>query len=133
MGYDVASELLAEIKKASSLIEAGDAPIDAVERAINEVMKAHGRPGLASDGFDGSERADAIGLCVTKHMLDRPKDDGNAPDYTPSSGEIDEAIRCKKAITKLFRTGELNHLDGAERKSLTSFSLGGSNFIFPRK
>jgi hypothetical protein len=100
------------IETAKSQFEAlvTNARIDQIEQSVNELFRKVGRPGLSHyDGGDGTaERADAIGLCMTKHMLDRPKDDGVAPDYAPSSGEIDEALRCKKAIVKLFRTGELS-------------------------
>jgi HK97 family phage major capsid protein len=130
------AELVAEFKAASAAIEACDSRfdrrLDGFEANLNDLMRRAGRPGAQGDGDGGDERKDAIGLCLTKHMLDRPKDNGLAPGYAPSSAEIDEALRCKKALVKLFRTGELNHLDGAERKSLTSFSLGaGSNFILP--
>jgi HK97 family phage major capsid protein len=132
MGYDNLGDLAAEIRKASTLLERGDARIDGIEASVNELFRKVGRPAFNyHGGDDGDERKDAIGLCLTKHLLDRPKDDGVAPNYTPGSGEIDEALRCKKAIVKLFRTGELGHLDQAERKSLRSFSLGGSNFILP--
>jgi hypothetical protein len=42
------------------------------------------RPGFGGDR-DGevSERKDAAGLCILKHNLSIPKNDGHAPEYAP--------------------------------------------------
>jgi hypothetical protein len=62
-------------------------------------------------------------MCKTRRALNTPKiDAGISDDYTPASNEIDDALLARKAIKKVFRTGEAR-LDHLEKKSLSSFSL----------
>ncbi len=68
---------------------------------------------------------------MVKHNLTVPKDNGRAPSYVPTTGEIDEAVTVRKAIRAVFRTGDTSMLGPSERKSLSSFSFGANNFILP--
>jgi hypothetical protein len=126
--------LITEMKSTRAMISeragVADRRFDQIEASVDELYKRTGRPGgeSYSAGRD-AERRDAVGLCLTKHMLTVPKDDGIAPDYEPSSMEIEEALVARKALEKLFRTGELNNLDVNDRKALTSFTFGGNSFI----
>jgi hypothetical protein len=60
------------------------------------------RPGVEMS-IDISERKSAAGLCVTRHNLTIPKNDGSRADYVPASSEIDEAMLARKAVRSLFR------------------------------
>jgi hypothetical protein len=61
-----------------------------------------------------------------------PRDDAGSPSYEPSPSEISEAQVARKALAKLFRVGDSNRLaDPMEKKSLSSFTFGSSEFIPP--
>lgn len=62
-------------------------------------------------------------MCVIKHALTVPKDDGIRTEYVPDSGAIDEALAARRAFKKMLRHGDPNRLDNLERKSLSAFSF----------
>jgi HK97 family phage major capsid protein len=127
-------ELLREIKAARTGIEARDGKtakrVEELERAINELFARQGRPG--GDGFGelGGERKDARQWLIEKHALDRPRDDGLAPFWEPSSAEIDGALVARKALEKFFRSGDARKLDHLETKALSSFTMN-EGWILP--
>src|SRR5262245_23287311 len=130
---ELTTELVEEIRRARDGLDRGDARtnsrIDKLETSLNAVLLRTNRPGREPVDDDVAERADARGLCIIKHALTIPKNDGNTAEYTPSASEIDEALLAKKAIRSLFRHGDPNRLPLEFRKSLTSFSLGANSFI----
>jgi HK97 family phage major capsid protein len=128
MGYD---DLAAEIRKASQILERGDARIDAIEGAVNALLLKAGRPGYSGDYGDGSDRADAADWCAIRKQLQQPKDDGLQPDWRPTSDEIAGAQTAKKALSKLWRHADFAKLDHVEQKSLSAFSLGNSGWLLP--
>jgi hypothetical protein len=137
MGYEDGNlaELVREVRKASLSFETGDrktgARIDEIERLVNQLMVKSNRPGSSSwqtSDDELAERKSAAEMCVIKHNLTVPKNDGNSAEYVPSSGEIDEAITARKALKVLFRHGDPARLEQTFRKSLTSFSFSGNSF-----
>src|SRR5262245_8838857 len=130
---ELTTELVEEIRRARDGLDRGDARtnsrIDKLETSLNAVLLRTNRPGREPVDDDVAERADARGLCIIKHALTIPKNDGNTAEYSPGPSEIDEALLAKKAITSLFRHGDPNRLPLEFRKSLTSFSLGANSFI----
>jgi HK97 family phage major capsid protein len=100
-----------------------------VETSLNDLYKKLQRPGRGNDPTDDDEHKCARDLCVLKHELDRPKNDGTTPDFIPSHDEVSTAISAHRAMRKLLRHGNLERLDQLERKSLTSFSFGSNQFI----
>jgi HK97 family phage major capsid protein len=137
MGLEI-PQLIKEIKEARQAVEGRDAKMAQrfaeIEKSVNDLFVRVGRPGGGESlggyaGDAGLERKDAIGLCLTKHMLAVPKVDGVQPEYVPTSGEIDEALTAKKAISKLFRHADLGRLEQIERKSLSAFNFGNNGFI----
>jgi HK97 family phage major capsid protein len=129
------AELVAEIKTASTAIANGDSAVqkrvDKHEEAINELFKKTSRPGAewAVDDDATFARKSAVEMCKVRRALNTPKiDAGISDDYTPTSNEIDDALLARKAIKKVFRTGEAR-LDHLERKSLSAFSFGSNGFL----
>lgn len=135
MGYESGNitELFAEMKAVSANLRDGDAAmngrIDGLAKSIDELYRRTGRPGFAGERNDGDERKGAAELCILKHQLDSPSD---VKAYAPSSGEIDAALTYGKALKAILRHGDALRLEAGEfRKSLTQFSLGGSDFLVP--
>jgi hypothetical protein len=98
-GIREVSENLEGIPHRLAAIEASAAANTA---SINELYKMARRPGMEISN-DISERKSAAGLCVTRHNLTIPKNDGSRADYVPASSEIDEAVLARKAVRSLFR------------------------------
>jgi hypothetical protein len=86
MSYEGLGSLVAEIKQVSANIADGDARtnqrIDELTQSVNELYRTQGRPGseITKDD-DSAERKDARELCILKHDLDVPKNEGNRPAY----------------------------------------------------
>jgi hypothetical protein len=85
--------------------------IDGLERTLNDHALRLGRPGAEGVGGSLEERKDLAAWCELKWALDRPRDDGCAPWYAPSSAELDNAAVAKKALEKFFRSGDERRLD----------------------
>jgi hypothetical protein len=102
-----------------------DARLDEITKSIDELYRRTGRPGGERADDDATfARKDAREMCIVKHELAVPKNDGHAPAYQPSASEIDEAMLARKAMRSLRRHGNVDRLDQLERKSLTSFAFG---------
>jgi HK97 family phage major capsid protein len=133
MGMELV-DVLKEIRAASENMTKADSAaaqrFDAIETSINDLFKRLARPGSEGGGHD-TERKEAIEYCVLKHDIAAPKVETGQPIYVPSPAEIDEAIIARKAITSLFRTGNVERLDPSERKGLTSFAFGANQFVLP--
>jgi HK97 family phage major capsid protein len=132
MGYEV-SDLIDEIKKASQILERGDARIDAIEASVNDLFKRVGRPALSySAGADADfERKSATEMCMIRHAERVPKVDGIEKAYFPSSSEIDEALAARRAFSHVIRHGSPAKLDAFEAKSLSAFSFGQTGMMLP--
>ncbi|WP_027520549.1 hypothetical protein [Bradyrhizobium sp. Ec3.3] len=139
MGIENLGDLIAELKAAradlansgginSKKFEEIDAKFGGLEHALNNMFRRFGRPS-ATHHEDGDERRHATDLCILKHDLNQPKNDGTGPLYIPSPVEVDEALNANKAMRKLFRHGNINNIDTTERKSLTSFAFGTNSYI----
>jgi hypothetical protein len=77
-------DLVAEVRKMSEGLEQGDAKtnlrIQEIEKCVNDLVRRVSRPGFNGERADEvSERADARALCITKHALQVPKNDGVGP------------------------------------------------------
>ena len=109
----------AELKISAANLEG---KFGSLESSVNELWWKANRPGFDGGGDRGAdlERKDARELCVLKHELEVPKNDGHAPAYEPSSVEIDAALIHRKALKNLFRHGDPARLDQLERKSLAN-------------
>ncbi len=131
MGGENFADLIAEVQATRDALASGDTERDRtikqIKADVDRLTLKVNRPGMETVG-DDAERKSAIGLCLNRHNLRIPKNDG-AADYEPSPGEVDEAITTRKAIRKLFRHGDSGKLDHLERKSLSSFSFGSSGFF----
>jgi HK97 family phage major capsid protein len=132
MGYEL-SDLAAEIRKASQILERGDARIDAIEASVNELFRKVGRPGLSYSGGNDAdfERKSAIEMCRTRYNERVPRDDGITKEYSPSSSEIDEAMAARRAFSHVVRFGTPAKLDAYEQKSLSAFSFAGTGMLMP--
>jgi HK97 family phage major capsid protein len=135
MGSEDLSALVDEIRQASGAFERGDSAVnkrvDKLETSINELFRKTSRPGAdwVADDDAAFARKSAIEMCRTRRALNTPKiDAGISDDYVPASNEIDDALLARKAIKKVFRTGEAR-LDHLEKKSLSSFSFGNNGFL----
>jgi len=127
------ADLVAEVRAAAASMEAGDtktnARIDHLSKALDGVLIRLNRPG-ADRGNDGDAdiRKSATELCVLKHKLQMPKDDGSNV-YVPSPDQVEEAITyIGRGLRGLWRHGDPNKCDGIERKALSSFQLGTNSF-----
>jgi len=133
---ELTTELVEEIRRARDGLDRGDARtnsrIDKVEASLNALLLKSNRPGAGRETADdeAAERKSAAALCVIKHALTIPKNDGNT-EYEPTSAEIDAALNAKRGLRALFRHGDQNRLPLELRKSLTSFALGSNSFIAP--
>ena len=134
MGYEPSiSNLLEELKAARTEIhgvnERRDRRLDEIEKAVNEVLAQHGRPGWDGPAPDAQfERKDAIEHCLVRHSLQSPRNEG-AIEYAPTTQEIDEALLARKAIRHIWRHGDERRLDDLERKSLTAFNFGNVGWV----
>src|SRR5215831_2990984 len=130
------AELVAEIRKAAADMCDGDAKtnarIDALAKSLDTVLVRLNRPGPEFSANDNEIelRKDAHDYCCVRHAVQVPKDDGRVT-YEPSPAEIDEAIMARKALSHLWRVGDPNRLEQLERKSLSSFSVGTSQYFLP--
>lgn len=139
MGMENLSDLIAEIRQArddlGGMLDTRDnrftKRFEAIESSINNLYLKTSRPGRERVSDDADERKDAHDLCIIKHDLQQPKNDGTQPGYEPSSQEIDDALTARKAMNSLLRHGNLDRLDNLEKKSLTSFSFGSNQYILP--
>jgi len=136
-GAESLAELVAEVRAAAASMEAGDtktnARIDHLSKALDGVLIRLNRPGAdrSANDNDADIRKSATELCVLKHKLQMPKDDGSAI-YVPSPDQVEEAVTyISRGLRGLWRHGDPNKCDGIERKSLSSFSLGTNRFIMP--
>ena len=100
--------------------------------ALDGVLIRLNRPGAdRGNDADADIRKSATELCILKHKLQVPKDDGSNV-YVPSPHQVEEAITyIGRGLRGLWRHGDPNKCDGIERKSLSSFSLGTNSFIMP--
>jgi HK97 family phage major capsid protein len=136
MGAESLAELVDEVRKAARSIEQGDTRtnqrIDVLQKALDALCVRMNRPGAdTSAANDNDERKDATDLCILKHALSVPKDDGLSAIYAPSPAEIDQARAYRRGLRALWRHGDPNKCDNEIRKSLTSFSFGSNQFILP--
>jgi hypothetical protein len=126
------SDLVDEVKQASSRIEHGDRQtrqrIDAIEASVNDLYRRAGRPDGSMLDSDVLECKAANDLCRNWHDLQVPKDADSAA-YTPSSSEVEKAMLACLAMKAMLRHGDIARLEVAERKSLTSFSFGNTGWI----
>src|SRR5262249_28808654 len=136
MGAESLAELVAEVKAASAAFERGDSRtnerIDTLERSVNNLMVKVQRPGAEATGASDNDliRKDAHELCILKHQLTVPKNDGMST-YSPSPSEIDEATAYRCGLQNLWRVGDANRFDATIRKSMSSFSFGTNQFLMP--
>jgi hypothetical protein len=130
MGYDNVGELLAEMRRVSETLSAGDARVDAIEASLNKLLRESCRPSYSGER-DGDDRKEAADWCLIRKQLQQPKDDGLQPDWRPTSDEIAAAQTAKRALTKLWRHADFAKLDHAEQKSLSAFSLGNTGWLLP--
>ncbi|HEY2526649.1 MAG TPA: hypothetical protein VGJ20_01675 [Xanthobacteraceae bacterium] len=119
---------------ASTGFEQGDARIgkrlDQIEKSVNELYLKSGRPGAEWRCYDDIERKDAIELCAIRHFDRSPKADAiTTKSYEPGGAEIDEAMAATRRFRKILRHGDINQLDGLERKSLSAFTFGNNGFL----
>jgi HK97 family phage major capsid protein len=129
------NDILRDIRAASENMTKADSAaaqrFAGIEQSVNELFKRLARPGAEGGGNDTDERKEAIEYCVLKHDIAAPKVETGQPIYVPTPAEIDEAIIARKAISSLFRTGNVERLDPSERKSLSSFAFGSNQFVLP--
>jgi HK97 family phage major capsid protein len=132
MGMEL-GDLIREIREASANLDQRDANtmkrFETLEKSVNEIFLKANRPGREGGGFETDEHKTARDLCILKHDLDRPKNDGTTPEYAPSHEEISTALNAHRAMKALLRHGNIDHLDPTEKKSLTSFSFGANSYI----
>lgn len=79
-------QLIDEIRQARAGLDRGDAKtngrIDQIEKSVNALFKKVSRPGFSAERDDDDlARKDATQLCIIKHALVVPKNDGNTPEY----------------------------------------------------
>lgn len=133
--------LLQEIKATRETIERADtdragvlnnikAEQDTFRTALDDLYKRTGRLGFGSEFSAEAERKAAIGLLQLKHDLKIPKRDPQHP-FVANEGDITEAKNAIDAIRALMHTTDISSLPDVYRKSLSSFSFGGSGFILP--
>src|SRR5262249_41506757 len=108
------------------------ARMDALETSINELFKKIQRPGAEAANDNTDKHQEAVDLCILKHKLTVPKNDGFGAIYVPSSSEIANARTYRGGLESLWRVGDPNRLvDGDQRKSLSSFTYGNNSFLLP--
>jgi HK97 family phage major capsid protein len=132
MGYDL-GDLAAEIRKASQILERGDARIDQIEASINELFRKVGRPGMGySETADADfERKSATEMCMIRHAERVPKVDGVIKEYSPSNSEIDEAMAARRGFSHTIRHGSAANCDAFVQKSLSAFTFAGTGMLMP--
>jgi HK97 family phage major capsid protein len=134
---DVAHTLVAELRKAKTLIERGNTTlnerVDEIERSLNEVLIGQRRPGADSYTADDREleRKSALTMCHDRHSWQHQRNEGKWIEYRPSGDEIDEAVTAQRAIRAILRHGDFARLDHVEQKSLSSFVFGSSGWVVP--
>jgi HK97 family phage major capsid protein len=101
---------------------------ETIETSLNDLYKRLQRPGAEHRSGDEDEHKCARDLCILKHDLDKPKNEGG-PEYVPGHDEIETAVGAYRATRKLLRHGNLDRLDVQEKKSLTSFAFASNSFI----
>lgn len=73
-----------------------------------------------------------MALLEIKHLIRSPKREvGTGPHFHPSEEEITEAKAAISGANNLFKVVDAASLAYAERKSLTSFTVGSSGFLLP--
>jgi predicted phage gp36 major capsid-like protein len=106
--------------------------LDKLANSVNELYLRTSRPGRGTDDFTAfgadSSRKAAIALLEMKQQLLVPKHDPLHP-FRPTEDQIKEAEIACRAVSSLMHATDVAHLPDAERKALSSFSLGGSGFI----
>jgi hypothetical protein len=111
MGAESLAALVEEVRKASASMAEGDAKtnarIDHLSKALDGVLVRLNRPGAMSDGANDNAdiRKDAQELCILKHQLAVPKNDGG-PIYTPSPNEVEEATAYRRGLQNLWCVGD---------------------------
>jgi len=74
----------AKVRLAECLACKTDWRIDQIEKSVNELFKKVSRPGFSAERDDDDlARKDATQLCIIKHALVVPKNDGNTAEYVP--------------------------------------------------
>jgi hypothetical protein len=95
-------DLVQQTREASANITLADAKhdkrLDGIEASINELFKKTQRPGAEWTASDEvAERKSAVGLCQIHRGL-VAEGDATAADYTPSSTEIQTAMRARQSL-----------------------------------
>lgn len=125
-------QLLAEMQRASDLLQRGDRRVDALERELNQLMLRVGRPGFSGEVDDGAfETKSARQMCIDRRALMVTRDEGIEPDYEPTSSEITTAKEARKGFKQLFRAADPGKLDLGISESLSAFSFGNVGWIAP--
>lgn len=136
MAQESFADLVRELKELGAGIVAGDtktnARIDVLQKALDVLTIRMNRPGAEGANDNDLERKDAVGLCRIRRSLTTPKiEAGLTDDYSPAASEVDAALIFRKALKNLWRHGNIERLGAEERKSLSSFSFGSSDFLLP--
>src|SRR5215831_8114053 len=106
--------------------------MDEFERLLNSLAVKVNRPGAEAANDNVDEHKEAADLCILKHKLSVPKNDGLGSLYVPSSSEVANARTYRGGLENLWRVGDPNRLvDGDQRKSLSSFTYGNNAFLLP--
>jgi HK97 family phage major capsid protein len=129
-GSKSVGETTAKLERVSTDMAELGTRIQSLETSIDAVSKKMGRPNGGLSDMDEVERKSAINYMQERHYWKVPKVDSAHP-FAPSEDGITEAAVARKAFSAVLKCSDLSGLPDVQRKALTGFSVGSSQFIMP--